>query len=119
MSQHKPEYSIPVEGPRDPILVDLLPDFLDAWEHDLSTGWAQIRTREDLVELKRFGHTIKGSFIQFGFRDLAQAGREIMNGAENNNWLGADEHVKALQLVVNTMKQNLTSLLGRWKEQQT
>lgn len=105
----QPDYQIPTQGPQDPILQELLPEFLDSWTNDLTTTWAGIRDRADAQELYRFGHTIKGSFIQFGFRDLAAAGREIMEDANAGAWNDADARVRALLSVVNTMRNHLSS----------
>lgn len=102
-------YPIPAEGPRDPILAEMLPEFLDSWKKDLTHVWTDIQSRADSTELYRLGHTIKGSFIQFGFGNLAQAGRDVMADAESSNWDSARTHIEALLLVVNTMIANKPS----------
>lgn len=105
----RPVYHLPTQGPQDPILLELLPEFLDSWANDLTKTWAEIRERADIQELYRFGHTIKGSFIQFGFRDLAAAGREIMEDANAGAWNDAHARVAALLSVVHTMQNQLSS----------
>lgn len=105
----RPVYQLPTQGPQDPILQELLPEFLDSWLNDLTTTWVGIRERADVQELYRFGHTIKGSFIQFGFRDLSAAGREIMEDANAGAWNDADARVMALLSVVHTMRNHLSS----------
>ena len=107
--QIHPVYQIPTAGPADPILQELLPEFLDAWIKDLSTTWADICARGDVQELHRFGHTIKGSFIQFGFRDLSGVGKEIMEDADRAHWSQASARIAALLLVVNTMRAQSSS----------
>jgi len=105
----RPVYQLPTQGPTDPILQELLPEFLDSWMKDLTISWAAIRERADVQELYRFGHTIKGSFIQFGYRDLAQAGREIMSDADAGSWTNAEARVQALLSVIHTMRNHLSS----------
>ncbi len=105
----QPVYQIPTSGPTDPILQELLPEFLDAWIKDLSITWSEIRLRGDVQEFHRFGHTIKGSFIQFGFRDLSGVGKQIMEDADHGNWDLASSRVAALLNVVNTMRSQSSS----------
>jgi HPt (histidine-containing phosphotransfer) domain-containing protein len=97
------------EGPKDPILLELLPEFLDAWQTDLSETWRGILERQDAKELERFGHTIKGSFLQFGYRSLSAVGRAIMDDAARNDWAAATVRVEELAAIVNTMKHTSSS----------
>lgn len=99
----------PNEGPSDPILLELLPEFLDAWQTDLDTTWREIVARKDDRELERFGHTIKGSFLQFGFRTLASVGRAIMDDAARSDWDTAGRRVADLATIVHTMKHGTSS----------
>ncbi|MCX6140299.1 MAG: hypothetical protein NTX15_05635 [Candidatus Kapabacteria bacterium] len=103
------EYQVPATGPADPILQELLPEFLDSWIKDLTVTWGEIRQRADVTEFHRFGHTIKGSFVQFSFRDLSAVGREIMEDADSGDWASAEARVLALLAVVNTMRSQLSS----------
>lgn len=103
------EYQVPATGPADPILQELLPEFLDAWIKDLGVTWTEIKERADITEFQRFGHTIKGSFVQFSFRDLSSVGREIMDDSDRGDWITADARVRALLSVVNTMRAQLSS----------
>lgn len=98
MSNHSDiSYDLPDNLPTDPILADLLPDFAAQWLNDLTVTWASLNAAKDAEGLRRFGHTIKGSFLQFGFRDMSVAGKNIMQCAESNDWQGAEAYVLALQ----------------------
>mgnify|MGYP001627148029 CR=1 FL=1 len=97
------------EGPKDPVLLELLPEFIEAWESDFAVQWIDIVSRGNLEELHRFGHTIKGSFLQFGFRSLSACGRAIMEAANAGDWNAATAQVKQLTAALETMKNNLSS----------
>ena len=86
-------YPLPDELPTDPILQDLIPEFIEQWMTDLTVNWAGVKDRGDQEEFRRFGHTIKGSFLQFGFRDISAVGREIMNDSEGLDWDEADARI--------------------------
>lgn len=96
-------YQLPETLPTNPILVDLLPDFASQWLHDLTVTWSSLRESNDLEGLRRLGHTIKGSFMQFGFNDLAIVGKEIMVCAENDDWEGASQRVNGLRTAMETL----------------
>lgn len=102
-----PTYPVPTGGPSDPVLTDLMPEFIAQWTNDLTVTWAEIKERGDIEEFRRFGHTIKGSFLQFGFRELSPIGREIMGDAENGDWESADLRVQGLLGLMHTMRENL------------
>lgn len=89
-------YSLPEELPTDPILLDLIPEFVSQWMRDFTVTWPEIKGRGDTEEFKRFGHTIKGSFLQFGFRDLSAVGKQIMTDAEDSDWDEAEARIKGL-----------------------
>jgi chemotaxis protein histidine kinase CheA len=103
-----PTYPVPEGGPADPVLADLMPEFISQWTKDLTVTWQQIRDRADIEEFHRFGHTIKGSFLQFGYRDLSAVGKDIMADAANNDWEGADLRIQGLLAVLNAMREKLT-----------
>jgi chemotaxis protein histidine kinase CheA len=84
-----------------------MPEFIAQWTKDLTVTWAEIKDRGDIEEFRRFGHTIKGSFLQFGFRELSPIGREIMDDAEQLDWEGADLRVQGLLVVLGKMRENL------------
>ena len=100
-------YNVPDHLPTDPVLADLVPEFLEQWEKDLTVTFTDMQQRKDVEELRRFGHTIKGSFLQFGFRDLASIGKEIMTDAENGDWQGAADKVNGILGVVRTLSKRL------------
>ena len=100
-------YSLPDELPTDPILQDLIPDFIEQWLNDLTVTWAGIKDRGDQEEFKRFGHTIKGSFLQFGFRDLSAVGKQIMADSEEANWDEADARILRIIDALNTLQQRM------------
>jgi chemotaxis protein histidine kinase CheA len=102
-----PTYPVPTGGPADPVLADLMPEFITLWTKDLTVTWPEIRERGDIEEFRRFGHTIKGSFLQFGFRDLSPIGRDVMSDAEIGDWEGADARIQGLLNVLNAMKEQL------------
>jgi len=91
-----PNFPLPDVLPADPVLVDLIPDFVDLWMRDLTTMWADIKSSGDTEEFRRFGHTIKGSFLQFGFKELAAVGKSMMDDAANSDWQTADLKVQGL-----------------------
>ena len=97
-------YPTPTELPHDAVLKELIPEFVDAWQRDLREQWPSIVESGNTEDFRRFGHTIKGSFLQFGFKELAQVGRDIMSDAENNDWAGASERIKALQAILSEVK---------------
>ena len=100
-------YDVPDHLPTDPVLADLVPEFLEQWERDLTVTFSGIQERQDVEELRRFGHTIKGSFLQFGFRDLAGIGKVIMADAESNDWEGAAVKVNGILEVVRTLRERI------------
>lgn len=102
-----PTYPVPTGGPSDPVLADLMPEFIAQWTKDLTVTWAEIKDRGDMEEFRRFGHTIKGSFLQFGFRELSPIGREIMDDADRGDWESADLRVQGLLSVMHEMRANL------------
>jgi hypothetical protein len=99
-----PVYQLPDILPTDPVLADLLPEFAEQWLHDLTVTWSSLHQAQDSEGLRRFGHTIKGSFLQFGFRDLSVIGSEIMRLAEMNDWEGAGKCVEGLLLVMHSLR---------------
>lgn len=89
-------YPTPTELPDDAILKELIPEFVSAWKRDLSTEWPAIIASGNLEDFRRFGHTIKGSFLQFGFKDLAQVGKDIMEDSTTGDWETATTRVESL-----------------------
>lgn len=102
-------YSVPDQWPTDPVLVEFLPEFVEQWLVDLHEPFDAMFERHNVEELNRLGHTIKGSFLQFGFKDLSLLGKEIMHEAQAENWDGLLEKINALKLILDGMKQRLAN----------
>ena len=71
--------------PDDPILMELLPEFIDDWMIEIE-NFNIYESNGQTVELYRMGHTLKGSCYQFGLRDLGDIGLEMMNCSKNSDW---------------------------------
>lgn len=100
-------YSVPDQWPSDPVLVEFLPEFVEQWVVDLDKPFDQMLDRHNVEELNRLGHTIKGSFLQFGFKDLSALGKEIMVAAQAEDWDGVLERVNVLKHILSEMKHRL------------
>lgn len=72
--------------PNDPILLELVPEFVASWRHDLENVLPAIIAQRNRQELYRFGHTLKGSSRQFGFVELAELGSDLMHHAQEDQW---------------------------------
>jgi len=103
-------FEMPSELPSDPVLREFYPEFVQRWLTDFEQQWPAIIGRGDVVELRRFGHTIKGSFLQFGLRDMSQAGTKIMSCSDNNDWKGAGEIVASLRAALLHLQSILPSI---------
>ncbi len=87
--------------PDDPIVVSLLPVFCDEWDKDLGErGWERARAGLDLRALHLLGHTVAGSFTQFGFAFGAEAGQALMASSRTGDWEAADRTVVALRALL-------------------
>lgn len=93
--------------PTDPVLVELLPEFVELWLADLGEPFVAMLERNNVEELNRLGHTIKGSFLQFGFKDLSVLGKEIMLDAQAENWDRLLEKVNDLKHTLVEMRKRL------------
>lgn len=100
-------YSVPDKWPTDPILAEFLPEFVDQWRSDLAEPFDAMMLRHNVEELNRLGHTIKGSFLQFGFSDLSGIGKEIMADAKAESWDALLSKVNVLRDILDAMKQRL------------
>lgn len=78
-----------IQLPEDPIILEMLPDYILSWEKDFQTRYEGIIALSDISELKRFGHTLKGSSRQFGMRHIAEYGTTIQQYAETHNFQSA------------------------------
>lgn len=106
-------YSLPESLPTDPVLREFFPEFLTRWLADIESQWPAIVQRRDATELRRFGHTIRGSFVQFGLRDLSSAGILIMECAEHSNWDKASHVVQHVRQALLEIQSNLPALLSK------
>lgn len=104
-----PTYTIPDTLPTDPVLADLVPEFIEQWLNDLTVNWQDLRQRGDIDDFRRFGHTIKGSFLQFGFKELSGVGKEIMHDADNEDWDAAELRINGIIRVLSELKNRLDS----------
>ncbi len=102
-----PTYTIPDTLPTDPVLADLVPEFIEQWLTDCSVTWPQIRHNGNVDDFRRFGHTIKGSFLQFGFRELSTVGKDIMHDADSEDWDAADARITGIANVLAEVKRRL------------
>lgn len=107
-NQSKPSYNLPQTLPTNPLLADLLPDFARQWQHDLSVGFEDLKRLGDLDGLRRLGHTVKGSFLQFGFSELAGIGVEIMHDAAHGDWHTAGLRISALCEIMQELEKRVT-----------
>ena len=90
--------------PKDPIVLELLPEFIDTWVHDINTQMQPILESGNKDDLFRFGHTLKGSCLQFGFEDLAKYGYDIMDYSKEENWEKAAEMETKLKQIFSDLK---------------
>jgi len=103
-------YAAPTSLPSDPVLREFIPEFVTQWRKDFATMFPDIIQRRNAEDLYRFGHTIKGSFLQFGFTDLAQAGRDIMEDSRNGDWSSPVQRVAALEDVLTAIEARFSEL---------
>lgn len=72
--------------PTDPIILELLPEFIDDWLAQLDREFHDIIARKNADELYRLGHTLKGSCLQFGLREPADLGIQLMGLSKEQKW---------------------------------
>lgn len=77
-----------MELPKDPFILELLPEFIETWIGDLENFY-DYKKNNQLDELYRMAHTLKGSCYQFGINDIGDWGVEMMACAKNSDWAGA------------------------------
>jgi hypothetical protein len=107
------KYSLPTALPSDPVLREFFPEFVTRWLADIASQWPDIKARRDDVELRRFGHTIRGSFIQFGLRDMSEGGVRIMECAARSSWDEAGAIVHHIQRALLDVQSILPTLLSK------
>ena len=79
--------------PDDPILREMIPEFIDWRVSETTENLPSILERNDTDELYRFGHTLKGSGRQFGFTVLASYGVALEGHAKSAQW----DHAAAIR----------------------
>lgn len=72
--------------PDDPIILELLPEFVLDWLKQLDAEFHEILDKKDEQRLYRLGHTLKGSCLQFGLEDPAKLGITLMEHSKAQNW---------------------------------
>lgn len=98
----------------DKIILELLPEFVSDWLNDIETEFLDILVHQDQARLYRFGHTLKGSCLQFGLEEPAELGVVLMKLSEMQNWVAARQMQEPLRACfVNTKKMLQTQGLKR------
>ena len=95
--------------PNDDIILELLPEFLDSCLHDIEYVLPQLIIEINGADLRRFGHTLKGSAAQFGFEELRDMGIKMMSFAELNDFDNAEDFAKAIVQHLLEIKQFIES----------
>lgn len=72
--------------PEDPIIRELIGEFVDDWINDLNEKYPIIIQQKNVDELYRLAHTLKGSCYQFGLDDIAEMGIELMDYSKSGDW---------------------------------
>ncbi len=75
--------------PDDPIILELLPEFVLDWIKQLDAEFHEILDKKDEQRLYRLGHTLKGSCLQFGLEDPAKLGITLMEHSKVQDWAAA------------------------------
>ncbi len=71
--------------PANNLILNLLPEFIDTWINDIRKNLKSLTIAGNEKELHDFGHTLKGSALQFGLNDFAEFGSEIMTYVREGN----------------------------------
>lgn len=101
-------YPVHVRLSDDPTVRELLPFFCDDWEQKLDVDWwPRVRTTRSVDGLRHLGHTVLGSFAQFGVPEGAPLGRALMACAAEGDWAAAEGHVDALRGLVGEVRRAL------------
>lgn len=91
--------------PDDPFIIELLPEFVDAWLNDFGDQFKTLIDTQNSTDLFRMGHTLKGSCAQFGLEEIAEMGVELMEFSKSNNWDKASEtELKIIQAFADVKK---------------
>ncbi|MDO8281640.1 MAG: response regulator [Thermodesulfovibrionia bacterium] len=68
----------------DPDLQDLIPDFLDSMKKEVEKIGAML-SKNDLNEIQRIGHSLKGTGGSYGFNEITDIGKEMEEAAKNSD----------------------------------
>ena len=99
-----------IELPADTDILELLPGFCEEWEAVLDERtWPRVKAARDVDGLRRLGHTIKGSFSQFGFPAGGGVGQGLVDCARQGDWALAERKVEELRGLVSDIR----AALGR------
>jgi HPt (histidine-containing phosphotransfer) domain-containing protein len=77
---------MPMTLPSDPIVLELLPEFINDWIAQLDREFQPILDAKNEELLYRLGHTLKGSCLQFGLQEPAQLGIQLMGLSKEQKW---------------------------------
>lgn len=91
-------------------MLELLPIFCDDWEHKLDVEWwPRVRGTQSLEGLRHLGHTVAGSFAQFGVVGGAELGHALMACAREKDWTAAERHTESLRDIVRQVRHALAA----------
>ncbi len=68
----------------DPDLEELIPDFMENRRHDVVVI-GQLLQEGDIDEIKRLGHSMKGSGGGYGFHEITEIGKVIEEAAASGD----------------------------------
>ncbi len=72
--------------PSDPVILELLPEFIDTWIEDINKDFTPLCEAKDKDNFYRMAHTLKGSGFQFGFENVGNMGLEMMQLTKDEKW---------------------------------
>ena len=83
--------------PKDPVIRELLPEFIEDWLQQLDTQFATTLADHNGKELYRLGHTLKGSCFQFELNHIAEKGITLMAKANDEQWDDAAQLIGSIK----------------------
>lgn len=98
--------------PEDPLLRELLPEFLQDWHREMPQILQAAQSHND-AELYRLGHTLKGSSLQFGLTGIAEVGIQLMECARHRRWDEVPLLCEHLAAMLQQMHHMLRSTAGQ------
>jgi HPt (histidine-containing phosphotransfer) domain-containing protein len=104
---------MPMTLPNDPIILELLPEFIDDWIAQLDRDFPSIIERKSEQELYRLGHTLKGSCLQFGLQEPAQLGIQLMGLSKEQKWDEANALFPPIRAMFTDAQVALKQKLGK------